>query len=302
MISRMLRTQRSTSWVTAGVAALALTAVTAFVAMSARAPLSRSTPINAASAQAPISALVLLLLAAGAVMLGGLIVLLWSGHRRKDDELRREPTLPDVPWYWKFVATLLPFLLGGILVAAVLTGGHRRRFAPVLPQGLGGLSGGHIAGSSTRTGFVTPGWLPWAALAVVLVAIAAVIAFLLARRASREPLPAPPGAGAAVQAALDALDALDANADARAAVIAAYAAMERTLAEHGTARAPTEAPREFLHRVLLTGRATESEARTLTNLFEEARFSTHPVPERVRGLAVSALRSLRTRLELGTAQ
>jgi hypothetical protein len=47
----------------------------------------------------------------------------------------------------------------------------------------------------------------------------------------------------------------------------------------------------------MASRATEREARTLTGLFEEARYSTHPIPEPVRELALSALRSLQDRLE-----
>jgi hypothetical protein len=84
-------------------------------------------------------------------------------------------------------------------------------------------------------------------------------------------------------------------------VIAAYVAMQQSLAVTGIARSPAEAPREYLQRVLVASSATEREARTLTGLFEEARFSTHPVSERVRELALSALSSLRAHLQTGSA-
>lgn len=100
----------------------------------------------------------------------------------------------------------------------------------------------------------------------------------------------------AVEAAIGALDTI---ADPRGAVIAAYVAMQATLAERGVARSPAEAPREYLRRVLMAISATEREATTLTGLFEEARFSTHPIPERVRELALAALSSLRARLTAG---
>ena len=62
--------------------------------------------------------------------------------------------------------------------------------------------------------------------------------------------------------------------------------MQRTLGERGVVRSPAEAPREYLQRALVASRATEREARTLTGLFEEARYSAHPIPERLRELAV----------------
>ena len=99
-----------------------------------------------------------------------------------------------------------------------------------------------------------------------------------------------------------AIGALDAETDPRRAVIAAYGAMQRELGEHGVARSPTEAPREYLQRALTASRATEREARTLTGLFEEARYSTHPIPERLREAALSALRSLQRRLQAEGAQ
>jgi hypothetical protein len=93
-----------------------------------------------------------------------------------------------------------------------------------------------------------------------------------------------------------AIGALDAEADPRRAVIAAYRAMQQTLGEHGVARSPTEAPREYLQRVLTANQASEREAKTLTSLFEEARYSAHPIPERLREVALAALRSLQGRL------
>jgi hypothetical protein len=143
-----------------------------------------------------------------------------------------------------------------------------------------------------------PLWLPWTVLAIVVVAIAVAGVWLLVRRgglsADR------PSEQSAAHAAVDAaIGALDTGTDARTGVIAAYVAMQGTLAAHGVARAPSEAPREYLGRVLRASRASETEVRALTGLFEEARFSTHPIPERVRRLASSALSSLRTELQAG---
>jgi len=280
----------------AAIAALALGGLAVVVAVAARAPLSRSTPVDARSLQAPTGAVFTLIAGIGIVMMGAVFILVWSGRRRKDDPPEHEPTPIEVHWIWKVVATLLPFALGGALVAAALTGSKRAqngtRFGGAfVPGGSGPLSGR----SSGTTGFVVPSWLPWTVLGIVAAAVVAGVVVLWFRRSRQEA--GEPEAGATRAAVDAAIGALDAESDPRRAVIAAYGAMQQTLGEHGVARSPTEAPREYLQRVLVANRATEREARTLTGLFEEARYSTHPIPERLREAALAALRSLRGRLQ-----
>src|SRR2546423_845596 len=65
--------------------------------------------------------------------------------------------------------------------------------------------------------------------------------------------------------------------DARRAVIAAYAQMERTLAAHGCRRNAAEAPFEYLGRILRGLDVRDSGVRTLTDLFEYAKFSPHEI-------------------------
>ena len=67
-------------------------------------------------------------------------------------------------------------------------------------------------------------------------------------------------------------------ADPRAAVIESYARMEHVLAERELRRRTPEAPREYLRRVLREQGMPEESLTTLTALFEEARFSRHPIP------------------------
>jgi hypothetical protein len=87
--------------------------------------------------------------------------------------------------------------------------------------------------------------------------------------------------------------------DPRRAVIAAYAQMERTLARHGLHRKPAEAPFEYLARVLRGLDVRESAVRTLTALFEYAKFSPHEVDDAMKDDAIGALVAMRSDLERG---
>jgi hypothetical protein len=86
--------------------------------------------------------------------------------------------------------------------------------------------------------------------------------------------------------------------DARAAIIACYVAMERTLAERGTARASADTPDELLARALAAGAVRGGGARRLTALFYEARFSTHPLAAGQRDAAAAALDEIAAELSV----
>jgi hypothetical protein len=94
--------------------------------------------------------------------------------------------------------------------------------------------------------------------------------------------------------------------DARAAIIACYAAMEAHLAERGAARDAADTPDELLRRAIdqgiVRGRtgggsaSRDSAARRLTVLFYEARFSTHDLGPATRDAAIAALDDLTAEL------
>lgn len=89
-------------------------------------------------------------------------------------------------------------------------------------------------------------------------------------------------------------------ADPRAAVIEAYARMEHVLATRELGRQTAEAPREYLRRVMRDRGMPEESLTTLTALFEEARFSRHPIPESARRRAATELKTARAALAAGT--
>ncbi len=107
---------------------------------------------------------------------------------------------------------------------------------------------------------------------------------------------APPADAEAPMAwrALDsAVVALREPADPRGAVIEAYARMEEVLASRELPRRDPEAPREYLTRVLREQGMPERSLTTLTGLFEEARFSPHPIPAATSDRARRELESAR---------
>ena len=93
------------------------------------------------------------------------------------------------------------------------------------------------------------------------------------------------------------IDDLRSERDPRRAVIAAYAVMERTLAAHGLARDRSEAPLEYLANILRGLRVRESAVRTLTNLFEYAKFSRHEIDLAMKEEAIDALIAIREDLQ-----
>ena len=95
----------------------------------------------------------------------------------------------------------------------------------------------------------------------------------------------------------DAIDDLESEPDARRAVIAAYARMENVLARNGLKRRPSETPVEYLRRILLGITSRGDSVSRLTSLFEQAKFSRHPIDSVMKQDAIGALREIRDDLQ-----
>ena len=94
----------------------------------------------------------------------------------------------------------------------------------------------------------------------------------------------------------DSIEDVLSERDPRRAVIAAYVRMERELAAAGIPRAPHEAPFEYVDRALRALDVGEASLQRLTELYEQARFSTHEIDEAMRGAAIAALAEVRDEL------
>ncbi|HET9011692.1 MAG TPA: DUF4129 domain-containing protein, partial [Gemmatimonadaceae bacterium] len=110
------------------------------------------------------------------------------------------------------------------------------------------------------------------------------------------PAAAEPDAEAARRILDAALEPLHEPTDPRAAVIEAYARMEQILASRELGRRIPGAPREYLTRVLRQQGMPEHSLASLTELFEEARFSAHPIPTSASARARSELKTALARL------
>ncbi|MFI0898285.1 DUF4129 domain-containing protein [Streptomyces sp. NPDC020983] len=108
------------------------------------------------------------------------------------------------------------------------------------------------------------------------------------------------------EALADAVDsgrrALLGDGDPRAAVIACYAAMERSLAGSGVARRASDSPQDLLERAAGRGLLGGPHAADLTALFREARYSSHPMDTTHRDRAAAALDAIAAQLAEAAAR
>jgi hypothetical protein len=135
---------------------------------------------------------------------------------------------------------------------------------------------------------------------LVLALIAGIVACVVLLRRRRPGLEAePPEASVAegqrgdlreaVSSGRRALAELD---DTRAAIIACYVAMERSLAAAGADQEAADTPDEFLGRAVAAGLVRGRAAGVLARLFYEARFSAHELTPAKRDAAQEALEQL----------
>jgi hypothetical protein len=134
-------------------------------------------------------------------------------------------------------------------------------------------------------------------LLIALVVAAVVFGAVMVLRQRRPVTVLPPGEvefdpdelRTAVTSGRAALRELD---DARAAIVACYVAMEKSLARKGAARTAADTPDELLTRATAEGIVHGPAAARLTRLFYEARFSRHPLTDADREQAGHALDEL----------
>ncbi|MFA5896178.1 MAG: DUF4129 domain-containing protein [Thermoplasmata archaeon] len=116
----------------------------------------------------------------------------------------------------------------------------------------------------------------------------------------RSPLPPEPPRGprkAAAEAVTATIQEIEFGGDVRAAILACFERFCRLLGDRGIKEQAPLTPRELESLAVRGLQVSEDSADALTSLFEEARYSRHPLGEADRDRAVESLQRIRSSLE-----
>ena len=227
-----------------------------------------------------------------------LSILLYRRPWRTGRAKRREDALPLMPLWMRLLglATILGFIGGQAIVAGSFLDELRRARGELVPP----IGPDEVPDPGALNG---PTDLTALVVAAMVLVVIALLTIAVAVRWLTLDRPAALGQAERRQATRKALevslDALRSEPDPRRAVIAAYAAMERSLGNAGFERVQSEAPLEYLRRVLDVSGLADDHLRTLTVLFQHAGFSDHPVQESMRTQAIDALGRVRATIGEG---
>lgn len=200
-----------------------------------------------------------------------------------------------MPWWMRLLLSVGHGILLGLAISViVIVGSEVLRDAGLRPSE--GLVPPVPGQSQTREAGAD---LPAVGATIVLVATFAAVWLVSGPR--RHPVEADAGVDADDPlAGLRAvgLDELRREPDPRRAVIRAYAAMAALLDGSGLPRLPAETPFEYLDRVLVALGSSATAAHRLTVLFEQAKFSHHPITAGFKDEAIAAVQALRAEVRV----
>ena len=209
--------------------------------------------------------------------------------------LRRRPEglepRPPKPWWVTMVAWLI--VAAVFLIPLLFRNGQDRKPQPIPTAAPGPDPTSDTAEDQRRpSSWVIVGFVAGAAAA------GAALAFAARRPVSveedREPLPEL--LRHVVGVVDDSISDIERDPDPRRAIIRAYTRMEAVLARGGIPRRPSETPLEYIDGALRTLAIPAAPARSLTDLFEIARFSDRPIDVSMKRRAIDCLLDIRSAL------
>lgn len=242
-----------------------------------------------------------LLVVAAAVAAVIVFFLASAGRGKKDpDAPERVSETPAPTWLEKVVIVVLAVLLIVGLAVVIVVAARRARHTTSANALHAGATPGLAPGAHALTqaaggnGAVAAGLV--AGICLVAAASAVVIVLRLRRRRTARSRGGPsrsPYAAAVADTVTLSIDDLRRERDPRRAIVAAYARMERAFASLGLPRAVGQTSVEYMRRVLSQAAAPPAPVVELTELFQEAKFSQHPLTPRDRDDALQALVAIR---------
>ncbi len=220
-----------------------------------------------------------------------LIVMVRRLRRRLEEDAEGLEPRPPLPWWVTMVAWLIVGAVFLMLLVTFKNGQDRETPTPAPTAAPGDLTSS-TAEQRRPSSWVIVGFVAGAAAA------AAALAFAARRPASivedREPLPEL--LRHVVGVVDDSISDIERDPDPRRAIIRSYARMEAVLARGGIPRRPSETPLEYIDGALRTLAIPAGPARSLTDLFEIARFSDRPIDISMKRRAIDCLLDIRSAL------
>ena len=252
-------------------------------------------PAGAAVTEAAIVRALVILVALAEVVVVGLIAwALWPGQPRRRRFRRRRGNLA--------VAAASFLQSAAVLVLFWLYLHHRAQLGAAGRGLFGGLGvPTSLPSLPSRASGIAAGQ-EWLTALIVLAVLGLTASFLLRGLRIRRPASPLERLAERLEMAIEeGIEELEGEPDPRRAVIAAYARMERSLAQVGFPRSRPETALEFLARLLQLLGAPSAPVARLTELYQLAKFSQHHIDESMKRDAIAALREVRDELRARAA-
>ena len=224
---------------------------------------------------------------------------LGARRRRKneDDDFEEAHEPEKAPILFKVLLLLLALAPGLVMAGATYWVGQSSDLR--IPVGSAGFDASGLAakGPSLPASPVTTWLFEALAWLIGLGSLAAMFWLCFGDRFKRKPTVIPKGPSEELMAVVEeSLDDIRAEPDARLAILKIWRNFERVLADAALPRRPSQTPLEFMRTVLGKTPVPRLAVHRLTDLFQRARFSHHPIGAQARDTAWQSLLEIRTAL------